>query len=194
MNLDEAAPVITIQEKYAGMDWWELRDTLPDNIEESIASKKDDKGQYIPIVNKNTGNRVIITKGSINHFKTTQTSTNGSEELRKNSLHYELIKAVQEIIERGIWVEEHIDRHEKALGITRIVAPVRIKDAIYVVKLTVKRETNKYLVTHGEYTHFRAYDIGFMENKNQGVAVISLEIPTQSLTITSQYPSLILIL
>ena len=89
INLDAPAPVITIKEKYAGMDWRDLRRKLPGTVEDDIVSKKNDKGEYIPYVNEATGNKVIVNKDSINHFKANKTSTEGSEENRSNTAHYE---------------------------------------------------------------------------------------------------------
>lgn len=160
INLDAPAPVITIKEKYAGMDWKDLRRKLPGTVEDDIVSKKNDKGEYIPYVNEATGNKVIVTKkGSLSHFKSDHTSRLDSINSRQNTLHYEMIEAIPEIIRKGIWIENHIDRHNKALYVSRIIAPVQMGPNIYAVKLTVKKEENKYLVENGEYTQFRAYDI-----------------------------------
>lgn len=160
INLDAPAPVITIKEKYAGMDWKDLRRKLPGAVEDDIVSKKNDKGEYIPYVNEATGNKVIVTKkGSLSHFKSDHTSSLDSINSRQNTLHYEMIEAIPEIIRKGIWIENHMDRHNKALYVSRIIAPVQIGKNIYAVKLTVKKEENKYLVENGEYTQFRAYDV-----------------------------------
>lgn len=160
INLDAPAPVITIKEKYAGMDWRDLRRKLPGTVEEDIVSKKNDQEEYIPYVNEATGNKVIVTKkGSLSHFKSDHTSSLESINSRQNTLHYEMIEAIPEIIRKGIWIENHVDRHNKALYVSRIVAPVQMGPDIYAVKLTVKKEENKYLVENGEYTQFRAYDI-----------------------------------
>lgn len=160
INLDTPAPVITIKEKYAGMDWKDLRRKLPGTVEDDIVSKKNDQGEYIPYVNEATGNKVIVTKkGSLSHFKSDHTSSLESINSRQNTLHYEMIEAIPEIIRKGIWIENHMDRHNKALYVSRIVAPVQMGPNIYAVKLTVKKEENKYLVENGEYTQFRAYDI-----------------------------------
>lgn len=160
INLDAPAPVITIKEKYAGMDWKDLRRKLPGTVEDDIVSKKNNQGEYIPYVNEATGNKVIVTKkGSLSHFKSDHTSSLESINSRQNTLHYEMIEAIPEIIRKGIWIENHMDRHNKALYVSRIVAPVQMGPNIYAVKLTVKKEENKYLVENGEYTQFRAYDI-----------------------------------
>ena len=79
-----------------------------------------------------------------------------------------MIEAVPEIIKRGIWIEDHIDRHQKALYVSRIIAPVQIGAQIYAVKLTVKKDENKYLLESGEYTHFKAYDIETEEEPKNG--------------------------
>ena len=47
IQLDKPAPVITIKEKYAGMDWKDLRKQLPGTVENDIVSKKNEKGEYI---------------------------------------------------------------------------------------------------------------------------------------------------
>lgn len=169
IQLDKPAPVITIKEKYAGMDWKDLRKKLPGTVENDIVSKINEKGEYIPYVNEATKNKVIVTKkGSLSHFKSDKTSSPDSTKKRQNTLHYEMIEAVPEIIKRGIWIEDHIDRHQKAIYVSRIIAPVQIGAHIYAVKLTVKKDENKYLLESGEYTHFRAYDIETEEEPKSG--------------------------
>lgn len=140
INLDAPAPVITIKEKYAGMDWRDLHRKLPGTVEENIVSKKNDQEEYIPYVNEATGNKVIVTKkGSLSHLKSDHTSSLESINSRQNTLHYEMIEAIPEIIRKGIWIENHMDRHNKALYVSRIVAPVQMGPDIYAVKLTVKK-------------------------------------------------------
>lgn len=159
INLDAPAPVITIEEKYAGMDWKDLRRKLPGTVEDDIVSKKNDKGEYIPYVNKATGNKVIVTKKSVNHFKTDHTSNAAVTKDRQNTLHYEMIEAIPDIIRKGIWVEDHVDKHGKANRISLIFAFVEMNDNKYAVKITVKAQKHGFSVEDGEYTQFRAYDI-----------------------------------
>lgn len=166
IQLDKPAPVITIKEKYAGMDWKDLRKQLPGTVEDDIVSKKNDKGEYIPYVNEATGNKVIVNKDSINHFKANKTSTEGSEENRSNTAHYEMIEAIPEIIKNGIWVEDHIDRHSKSKKISLIFSLVKMNNEIYLVKVTVKDLRNRFLVEGGEYTSLKAYDIS---NKKESI-------------------------
>lgn len=159
INLDAPAPVITIEEKYAGMDWRDLRRKLPGTVEDDIVSKKNDKGEYIPYVNKATGNKVIVTKKSVDHFKTDHTSNAAVTKDRQNTLHYEMIEAIPDIIRKGIWVESHMDSHGKVPEIIRIVAPVHLGDRLYAVKLTVKKQNVLYQVEDGEYTSLNAHDV-----------------------------------
>lgn len=159
INLDAPAPVITIEEKYAGMDWRDLRRKLPGTVEDDIVSKKNDKGEYIPYVNKATGNKVIVTKKSVDHFKTDHTSNAAATKNRQNTLHYEMIEAIPDIIRKGIWVESHMDSHGKVPEIIRIVAPVHLGDRLYAVKLTVKKQNVLYQVEDGEYTSLNAHDV-----------------------------------
>lgn len=159
INLDAPAPVITIEEKYAGMDWKDLRHKLPGTVEDDIVSKKNDKGEYIPYVNKATGNKVIVTKKSVDHFKTDHTSNAAVTKDRQNTLHYEMIEAIPDIIRKGIWVEDHVDKHGKANRISLIFALVEMNDNKYAVKITVKAQKHGFSVEDGEYTQFRAYDI-----------------------------------
>lgn len=169
VNLDAPTPVITVKEKYAGMNWRDLRRKLPGTVENDIVSKKNKKGEYIPYINEATGNKVVVTKkGSLSHFKSDNTSSQDSTVKRQNTLHYEIIEAVPEIIKRGIWVEDHMDKHKKALYVSRIIAPVQIGKNLYAVKLTVKKERNKYLLETGEYTHFRAYDLETIKELKSG--------------------------
>lgn len=159
MKLDEVAPVITIQEKYAGMDWRDLRRALPGMVEADIVSKRNDKGEYIPYTNANTGNKVIVTKRALAHFKASETSNKAHSVGRQNTLHYEMIQAVPEIIKNGLWLETHMDMHGKADSVTRIIAPVKMNGNIYSVKLTVRELQNGFQIEGGEYTKFTAYDV-----------------------------------
>lgn len=159
INLDAPAPIITIKEKYAGMDWRNLRRKLTGTVEDDIVSKKNDKGEYIPYVNKATGNKVIVTKKSVDHFKTDHTSNAAVTKDRQNTLHYEMIEAIPDIIRKGIWVEDHVDKHGKANRISLIFALVEMNDNKYAVKITVKAQKHGFSVEDGEYTPFRAYDI-----------------------------------
>lgn len=159
IKLDEKAPLIEVQEKYSGMDWKDLRRELPGTVEQDIVSKKNDKGEYIPYVHEQTGNKVIITKRGIDHFKASATSNTFGSKERQNTLHYEMIEAISDIIKNGIWVEEHMDIHGKAASVSRILAPVKMGDSIYAVKLTVKKSNRTYKIIDGEYSDLRAYDI-----------------------------------
>lgn len=103
------------------MDWRNLRRKLPGTVEYDIVSKKNDKGEYIPYVNKATGNKVIVTKKSVDHFKTDHTSNAAATKNRQNTLHYEMIEAIPDIIRKGIWVEDHVDKHGKGNRISLIL-------------------------------------------------------------------------
>lgn len=184
INLDAPAPVITIKEKYAGMDWKDLRRKLPGTVEDDIVSKKNDKGEYIPYVNEATGNKVIVTKKSVDHFKTDHTSNAATTKNRQNTLHYEMIEAIPDIIRKGIWVESHMDSHGKVPEIIRIVAPVHLGDRVYAVKLTVKKQNVLYQVEDGEYTSFNAYDV---ETKKEPI-VGSTSTDSHSNEVTPPWP------
>lgn len=159
IRLDEPAPVIEIQEKYRGRDWKDLRTNLGGTIEERIVSKKNKKGEYIPYVNKQTGRKIIVTKGSVDHFKTDYSRDAERRKDRQITLHYEMIEAIPQIIENGIFIEEHMDYHGAATKAYRIVAAVKLNGKIYGARILLREEKNKYKVEGGEYTHFRAYDI-----------------------------------
>lgn len=159
IQLDKPAPVITIKEKYAGMDWKDLRKQLPGTVENDIVSKINEKGEYIPYVNEATGNKVIVNKDSVKHFKSNKTSSEDSEENRSNTTHYEMIEAIPDILKKGIWVEDHIDRHSKAKKISLVFSLVKINKNVYLVKITVKDLKNRFLVESGEYTSLKAYDV-----------------------------------
>lgn len=184
INLDAPAPVITIKEKYAGMDWKDLRRKLPGTVEDDIVSKKNDKGEYIPYVNEATGNKVIVTKKSVDHFKTDHTSNAAATKNRQNTLHYEMIEAIPDIIRKGIWVESHMDSHGKVPEIIRIVAPVHFGDGVYAVKLTVKKQNVLYQVEDGEYTSLNAYDV---ETKKEPI-VGSTSTDSHSNEVTPPWP------
>lgn len=184
INLDAPAPVITIKEKYAGMDWKDLRRKLPGTVEDDIVSKKNDKGEYIPYVNEATGNKVIVTKKSVDHFKTDHTSNAAATKNRQNTLHYEMIEAIPDIIRKGIWVESHMDSHGKVPEIIRIVAPVHFDDGVYAVKLTVKKQNVLYRLEDGEYTSLNAYDV---ETKKEPI-VGSTSTDSHSNEVTPPWP------
>lgn len=160
VDLDKTIPVITVKEKYKGMDWKNLRNQkLPGDIEEKIVSTKNAKGEYIPYINKVSGRKIIITKRSVKHFKTDHTSNSESTKNRQTTWHYEMIEKIPEILQEGIWVEDHIDKHAKADGISLIYAMAEINDEPFVVKMTIKRQHNGFLLENGEYTKYKAYDI-----------------------------------
>ena len=159
VNLDAPVPVITVKEKYAGMNWRDLRRSLPGTVEEDILSKKNKKGEYIPYINKNTGKKIIITKGSIKHFKSDYARDEKRRKDRQTTTHYEMISAIPGVLTNGIWVEEHQDYHGKAEKAYRVVGAVKLNNNVFGVRVIVKEEANKYKVEGGEYTQLRAYDV-----------------------------------
>ena len=70
-----------------------------------------------------------------------------------------MIEKIPEILQEGIWVEDNIDKHAKAEGISLIYAMAKINDEPFVVKMTIKRQHNGFLLENGEYTKYKAYDI-----------------------------------
>ena len=160
LNLDRTIPIITIKEKYKGMNWKDLRDNqLPNEVEEKILSPRNEKNEYIPYVNKRTGRKVIITKGSISHFKSDHTRDKESQKERQTTLHYEVIEAIPQVLETGIWIEQHQDYHGAAKMVHRVVGAVKIGEKVFGVRILVKKEKNKYKVEKGEYTQYRASDL-----------------------------------
>lgn len=159
VNLDAPTPVITVKEKYAGMNWRDLRRKLPGTVENDIVSKKNKKGEYIPYINKNTGKKIIITKGSIKHFKSDYARDEKRRKDRQTTTHYEMISAIPDVLTNGIWVEEHQDYHGKAEKAYRVVGAVKLNNNVFGVRVIVKEEANKYKVEGGEYTQLRAYDV-----------------------------------
>lgn len=160
LNLDRTIPIITIKEKYKGMNWRDLRDNkLPNEVEEKILSPRNEKNEYIPYVNKRTGRKVIITKGSISHFKSDHTRDKESQKERRTTLHYEVIEAIPQVLETGIWIEQHQDYHGAAKMVHRVVGAVKIGEKVFGVRILVKKEKNKYKVEKGEYTQYRASDL-----------------------------------
>lgn len=160
LNLDRTIPIITIKEKYKGMNWRDLRDNkLPNEVEEKILSPRNEKNEYIPYVNKRTGRKVIITKGSISHFKSDHTRDKESQKERRTTLHYEVIEAIPQVLETGIWIEQHQDYHGAAKMVHRVVGAVKIGEKVFGVRILVKKEQNKYKVEKGEYTQYRASDL-----------------------------------
>lgn len=160
LNLDRTIPIITIKEKYKGMNWRDLRDNqLPNEVEEKILSPRNEKNEYIPYVNKRTGRKVIITKGSISHFKSDHTGDKESQKERQPTLHYEVIEAIPQVLETGIWIEQHQDYHGAAKMVHRGVGAVKIREKVFGVRILVKKEKNKYKVEKGEYTQYRASDL-----------------------------------
>ena len=160
LNLDRTIPIITIKEKYKGMNWRDLRDNqLPNEVEEKILSPRNEKNEYIPYVNKRTGRKVIITKGSISHFKSDHTRDKESQKERQTTLHYEVIEAIPQVLETGIWIEQNQDYHGAAKMVHRVVGAVKIREKVFGVRILVKKEKNKYKVEKGEYTQYRASDL-----------------------------------
>ena len=177
LNLDRTIPIITIKEKYKGMNWRDLRDNqLPNEVEEKILSPRNEKNEYIPYVNKRTGRKVIITKGSISHFKSDYTRDKESQKERQTTLHYEVIEAIPQVLETGIWIEQNQDYHGAAKMVHRVVGAVKIREKVFGVRILVKKEKNKYKVEKGEYTQYRASDLTI--NKESTLSSTSGNAPT----------------
>ena len=50
LNLDRTIPIITIKEKYKGMNWRDLRDNqLPNEVEEKVLSPRNEKKRIYPV-------------------------------------------------------------------------------------------------------------------------------------------------
>lgn len=52
-----------------------------------------------------------------------------------------MIEAIPEIIRKGIWIENHIDRHNKALYVSRIIVPVQMGKNMYDIETAKELKT-----------------------------------------------------
>lgn len=74
--------------------------------EDDVVSKKEKDG-YIPYIHEQTGNKSVVTNGSI--ILKQQVQVWDITVNRANlSYYYEIIEDVPEIIEKGIWIETHM--------------------------------------------------------------------------------------
>ena len=81
-------------------------------------------------------------------------------------MHYEITNAIPDIIYNGIWIKEYQNYHGKVPGIVHIIASVKIKNQVYAIKLTIKKQNVLYKIGSVKYTKFNAYDV---ETKNEPV-------------------------
>ena len=81
-------------------------------------------------------------------------------------MHYEITNAIPDIIHNGIWIKEYQNYHGKVPGIVHIIASVKIKNQVYAIKLTIKKQNVLYKIGSVKYTKFNAYDV---ETKNEPV-------------------------
>lgn len=81
-------------------------------------------------------------------------------------MHYEITNAIPDIIHNGIWIKEYQNYHGKVPGIVHIIASVKIKNQVYAIKLTIKKQDVLYKIGSVKYTKFNAYDV---ETKNEPV-------------------------
>jgi hypothetical protein len=52
-----------------------------------------------------------------------------------------MIEAIPEIIRKGIWIENHMDRHNEALYVSRIIAPVQMGKNMYDIETAKELKT-----------------------------------------------------
>lgn len=170
IDLDSKVEFIDVPRRFEGKNWWDVRDNYPQDIIEKIITSKDGK-THEPYVNKSSGLKVVVTRGSIKHALGSETSItkrakNNAKQKgkqyvnpRENIEHYELVAAIPQIIQEGIFVEEHPDSEQVGKTIYRIYAPVNISGTLAVAKLTLKKEQHiVYELEDGEITKVHQYD------------------------------------
>lgn len=181
INLDTKVPFIEIEDVFKGQKWWEARDKFPKEIiNELITAVSQDIHE--PVINESTGFKVVVSKkGSVEHALSSETSTTkkGTAEAKERGEkynnprhdidHYNLVPALIKIIKKSVFVEEHPDKHGKALSVYRLYCPIKIGDRAIVAKLTLKKENHEYHLIDGDATFIRAYDVSIVK-KIKGVS------------------------
>ena len=181
INLDAKVPFIEIEDVFKGQKWWEARDKFPKEIiNELITAVSQDIHE--PVINESTGFKVVVSKkGSVEHALSSETSTTkkGAAEAKERGEiynnprhdidHYNLVPALKKIIKKSVFVEEHPDKHGKALSVYRLYCPIKISDRAIVAKLTLKKENHEYHLIDGDATFIRAYDVSIVK-KIKGVS------------------------
>lgn len=175
INLDTKVPFIEIENVFKGQKWWEARDKFPKEIiNELITAVSQDIHE--PIINESTGFKVVISKkGSVEHALSSETSTTkrGAAEAkgrgenynnpRHDIDHYNLVPALKKIIKKSVFVEEHPDKHGKALGVYRLYCPIKIGDRKIIAKLTLKKVKTFYRLLDGTFSDILAYDTSIVK-------------------------------
>lgn len=181
INLDTKVPFVEIEDIFKGQKWWEARDKFPKEIiNELITAVSQDIHE--PVINESTGFKVVVSKkGSVEHALSSETSTTKKRTAeakergekynnpRHDIDHYNLVPALIKIIKKSVFVEEHPDKHGKALSVYRLYCPIKISDRAIVAKLTLKKENHEYHLIDGDATFIRAYDVSIVK-KIKGVS------------------------
>ena len=175
INLDTKVPFIEIEDVFKGQKWWEARDKFPKEIiNELITAVSQDVHE--PVINESTGFKVVVSKkGSVEHTLSSETSTTkkGTDEAkgrgekynnpRHDIDHYNLVPALIKIIKKSVFVEEHPDKHGKALSVYRLYCPIKIGDRKIIAKLTLKKVKTFYRLVDGTFSDILAYDTSIVK-------------------------------
>lgn len=175
INLDTKVPFIEIEDVFKGQKWWEARDKFPKEIiNELITAVSQDIHE--PVINESTGFKVVVSKkGSVEHALSSETSTTkkGTAEAKERGEkynnprhdidHYNLVPALKKIIKKSVFVEEHPDKHGKALSVYRLYCPIKIGDRKIIAKLTLKKVKTFYRLLDGTFSDILAYDTSIVK-------------------------------
>ena len=171
ITLGTQVNVVSTQRMFEGCKWRDVRNNFfeeyPD-VAKDLMTDKTGKQKHIPIINKLSGAGVVLSKSSIDHALSDNTSSTEKDaekrNLRRNIEHYELVPLLKELIENGVLVEEHADKHEKADRVYRLFAAVSFNgEAPIGVKLTLKKEKANYSLVDNGSTNIRIYDVQHIE-------------------------------
>lgn len=175
INLEEKVPFVEIDDVFKGQKWWEARDKFPKEIIDSLLTAVE-KDIHEPIINESTGFKIVVSKkGSVGHILSSETSTTKREAAeakangdvyknpRQDTDHYNLVPALKKIIKKSVFVEEHPDKHGKALSVYRLYCPVKIGDRAIIAKLTLKKVKTFYELTDGEFSNILTYDTSIVK-------------------------------
>lgn len=175
ISLDTKVPFIEIEDVFKGQKWWEARDKFPKEIiNELITAVSQDVHE--PVINESTGFKVVVSKkGSVEHTLSSETSTTkkGTDEAkgrgekynnpRHDIDHYNLVPALIKIIKKSVFVEEHPDKHGKALSVYRLYCPIKVGDRKIIAKLTLKKVKTFYRLVDGTFSDILAYDTSIVK-------------------------------
>ncbi|MDR1483149.1 MAG: hypothetical protein LBI74_11045, partial [Synergistaceae bacterium] len=132
VNLDETVREIKVEERFKGKPVWQLRKEFPEEIRRAVLGAFGTEG----IKNDDTGWHITFSSNNFDHLTNTRSRPNANID----SIHFEVIAAMPEIVRYGKLVESYDDKKNvrEIEKMHRLFAPVRVGDGTYSVRIVVK--------------------------------------------------------